>query len=214
MQCDGNVASGPKSGVSSGDITGSVAEAASKLKSYSKPSQTFDDDLERSTNWFINVKEGFAPATIFGKAVRGVDALTEIYRATWGCYYAHHKIWGESLFDKSIGSAFLLVDCKTVLVLLKKFQWRHSSVEWFLCILVVCDALSLLVNRGKFFPLHFYIFHFNFGVDTLAKIYCSPYWTLTQKASHKIRPFNNIKCIAMSTSLVQIKWKCMRPFSL
>ena len=149
-----------------------------------------------------------------------VDALTEIYRATWVCYHAQCGMCWESLFDKSIGRAFLLVDCFSIvrlyLVLMNKFQ----SPIW--------ASFGPIVSREKYgVPYHFLyncrswcrmiallflIFHFNLGVDALAKIYCSPYWTLTHKASHKILPFNNIKCIAMSTSLVQIK--CMRPFSL
>ena len=55
-----------------------------------------------------DIWQGLAPAQIFGKAGQGVDALTEIYRATWGCYYAH-GICRESLFDKSVGGAFFFL---------------------------------------------------------------------------------------------------------
>ena len=61
-------------------------------------------------------------------------------------------------------------------------------------------------NKGKreldnkfWWALFFYLLRFQFQlgcVDTLAKIYCPQYWTLAQKASHKILLF---KCNTMST---------------
>ena len=111
----------------------------------------------------------------------------------------------------------MLVDCisivKLYLVLVNKIQSPiQASFSLMSPVRSMWCPITFCKSWGRVIVLLFKIFHFILGVDALAKIYCSPYWTLTHKASHKILPFNNIKCIAMSTSLVQIK--CMRPFLL
>ena len=153
-------------------------------------------------NFFISSK-------IFGEAVPGAPLFQVQLHFNWtgqGCARCERIDWNLSGYVRVLHN---MHNCTWEDVVMH--MGCAENLDFTKCLFLQQKFKSHFIpmasqNKGKreldnkfWWALFFYLLRFQFQlgcVDTLAKIYCPQYWTLAQKASHKILLF---KCNTMST---------------